>query len=236
MKLSPDAQRTLLKLAQADLANTVPGELAEEQLYQELINERARLRDTHAASSMRAADVDIELRKLDADIAKLKRREKANIKGLSAAIDQDTRRDLEHDLVSTRRRMESLRASREDLTRRMDAHNLNESSAGAHSDELDEKIAVARRALDAARAAVDSAQAERDAAIRTLREQLPAEVLSEYDSQRDDQGVGAALFTGRICRGCNVILAPTAVREIMNTPADERPTCPECGTLLVRQS
>ncbi|PRQ10724.1 hypothetical protein C1Y63_10125 [Corynebacterium sp. 13CS0277] len=234
MKLSPDAQRILLQLAAADLTVAADKDLPEEQQYQELLQERARLRDSSAASHMRAADVELELRKLDADINKLRRREKANVKGLSAAVDQDTRRDLEHDLVSTRRRLATLLDSREALVARIDAHALNEGSAGAHSDELDEKIAAARRALDAARAAYDSVREEREQKIRALREKIPADVLAEYDTQREDQGVGAALFTGRVCRGCHVHLAPTAVREILATPADELPHCPECGTLLVR--
>ncbi|APT85153.1 zinc ribbon domain-containing protein [Corynebacterium aquilae] len=236
MKLRPDAQRILLQLATADVQRTGTQDLPEEEQYRQLIAERARLRDSHAASHMRAADTETELRRIDTDIAKLQRREKANIKGLGATLDQETRRDLEHDLISTRRRLEKLQQQRVEVERRIAAHNLNEGSAGAHSDELDEKIAAAKRALDAARDAADATQAEREAHIKSLRDQLPSEVLAEYDTQREDLGVGAALFTGRICRGCNVILAPNAIREIMAYPADELPSCPECGSLLIRES
>ena len=88
-------------------------------------------------------------------------------------------------------------------------------------------------------AAVARGFALHDPAVRIadLREQLPSDVLEEYDAQRQENGVGAAQFkANRACGGCFIQLPPAERAEVLGEPEDELPTCPNCGTLLVRVS
>ena len=71
--------------------------------------------------------------------------------------------------------------------------------------------------------------------IGELRDQLPARVLSEYDTQREENGVGAAQFkANRACGGCFIVLPPAEQNAVRNAPADELPQCGDCGSYLVR--
>ena len=89
----------------------------------------------------------------------------------------------------------------------------------------------------AAEAAKEAAANQEDPAVRIgeLRDQLPAGVLSEYDTQREENGVGAAQFkANRACGGCFIVLPPAEQNAVRNAPADELPQCGDCGSYLVR--
>ena len=90
------------------------------------------------------------------------------------------------------------------------------------------RVDEANRKVEAAQRAVDALPEEETVDTDGLREQLPADVLRAYDD------IGAAKFNGRACGSCFIQLPPAERAEVMGEPDDELPTCPNCGTLLVR--
>ena len=105
---------------------------------------------------------------------------------------------------------------------------------GARVSDSERKLEKLRRAAEAAQ---EAAANQEDPAVRIgeLRHQLPAGVLSEYDTQREENGVGAAQFkANRACGGCFIVLPPAEQNAVRNAPADELPQCGDCGSYLVR--
>lgn len=234
MHITPSDQKLLLELA--DLERTLDLGLkagsAEKDAAAKLEKERDRQREVAASAQLNVADVEIEIRRIQDDMAKLKRRHDADRAGLTAATDVEHRRDLEHDLATTSRRMSDLQQELKEAHDEIAAMRANVDRQGALLDELDRKLAAAQREAQAA----EDAHSAADATARSaeLRDQLAAQILAEYDEQRAIFGVGAAAFKGRSCGGCHIMLPPAALSEIRATPANEMPRCPDCGTFLVR--
>ncbi|MEJ5998521.1 zinc ribbon domain-containing protein [Corynebacterium sp. H130] len=234
MKITTAEQKLLLELA--DLERTLDLGLAagsaERTELAALEKERDRQREVTASAQLNVADVELEIRRIQDDMGKLTRRLNADREGLGAATDTEHRRDLEHDIAATSRRLSDLQQELKEAHDEIAAMRANVDRNGALLDELERKVAAAARAATAA----EDAHSAEDATARVteLREQLSVQILSEYDDQRGIFGVGAAAFKGRSCGGCHIVLPPAALSEIRATPADEMPRCPDCGTFLVR--
>lgn len=234
MKITTAEQKLLLELA--DLERTLDLGLAagsaERTELAALEKERDRQREVTASAQLNVADVELEIRRIQDDMGKLTRRLNADREGLGAATDTEHRRDLEHDIAATSRRLSDLQQELKEAHDEIAAMRANVDRNGALLDELERKAAAAARAATAA----EDAHSAEDATARVteLREQLSVQILSEYDDQRGIFGVGAAAFKGRSCGGCHIVLPPAALSEIRATPADEMPRCPDCGTFLVR--
>lgn len=234
MKITHAEQQLLLELA--DLERTLDLGLtagsAERSELEKLEKERDRQREVAASAQLNVADVELDIRRIQDDMGKLKRRHEASKAGLGAATDVEQRRDLEHDLATTSRRMSDLQQELKEAHDEIGAMRANVDRQGALLDELERKVEAAARAAEAA----TDAHSVQDATVRVgeLRKQLSAQILGEYDDQRGIFGVGAAAFKGRSCGGCHIVLPPAALAEIRATPADEMPRCPDCGTFLVR--
>ena len=92
------------------------------------------------------------------------------------------------------------------------------------------RVDEANRKVEAAQRTVDALPEEDVVDTDSLRAKLPDDVLRAYDD------IGAAKFNGRACGGCFIQLPPAERAEVLGEPEDELPTCPNCGTLLVRVS
>lgn len=223
MHLSKDLQPVLLQLAQADAASSQPRVRPEEQELKKLIDERKRLTDASAAAQLAVDDMELEILRIQEDERKLKKRELDDKRQLSAETDPERRKDLEHDRYAAKSRIADL------LSELKEAHNeiaALRNNRDVHAARVDE----ANRKVEAAQRTVDALPEENDVDVDALRAKLPDDVLIGYDD------IGAAKFNGRACGGCFIQLPPAERAEVLGEPEDELPTCPNCGTLLVRVS
>lgn len=93
---------------------------------------------------------------------------------------------------------------------------------------IDERLIVAQAEVGAVR---DQVAAARTAA----REQVPADLLAEYDQLAQHlPGPAVARLEGRKCTGCHIDIPSAQVDEMMRQPVDAIVTCPECMCMLVR--
>ena len=223
MHLSKDLQPVLLQLAQADAASSQPRVRPEEQELQKLIDERKRLTDASAAAQLAVDDMELEILRIQEDERKLKKRELDDKRQLSAETDPERRKDLEHDRYAAKSRIADLLSELKEAHNEIAALRNNRDVHAARVDEANRKVEAAQRTVDAL---PEEDVVDTDA----LRGQLPDDVLSAYDD------IGAAKFNGRACGGCFIQLPPAERAEVLGEPEDELPTCPNCGTLLVRVS
>ncbi|GAB3081673.1 zinc ribbon domain-containing protein [Corynebacterium aquatimens] len=222
MELAPDKQKLLLQLAEAERSNAHPGKVSPEQeALDKLLAERPRMANAAAAAQMAVDDLAAEILRIQEDERKLKKRDIDNKRQLSAETDPDKRKDLEHDRYAAKSRIADLLYELKEAHGEVKALRGNRDVYGAKLDELDRKI-------DAARRAVEALPEETSVDIDALRAEIPSSVLGQYAM------VGAASFNGRTCGACFVQLAPGERAEIMDAPAEELPTCTNCGALLVR--
>ena len=216
MKLASELQRSLLELATLERAGDSPVVSEEQQKRDRLTKELADARSVLGTSQVNISDIEVDIRRIEADMSKLRQREKANKAGLGAAVDVEQRRDLQHDLSTTYRRLDDLHDELHALRATAERHKA--------------RVAELSDALDRITVPTDNC-AERISELRAL---FDAATLADYDDQVEVYGVGAAAFNGRACGGCFIVLPPTSVSQIRNAPADDVPRCPDCGTYLVR--
>ncbi|MGP6172736.1 zinc ribbon domain-containing protein [Corynebacterium sp. A21] len=238
MKLSPESQITLLEMAnlQRNFAtSSTTTELPEQQELDELRAQQVRMRDAAAAAQMAVDDMENEILRIQSDEIKLRRRDKDAKDQLGAEIDADKRKDLEHDRYSTKSRLADLMAELQEAHNEIHALRNNRDVHGAQVDELAKKVELAIRNRDSA-AEASSHIPDPELRLEQLRAQLDEVTLAEYDLQREENEVGAALFNGRACGGCFIVLPPADQSAIRLAPAADVPQCPNCGSYLVRKA
>ena len=165
--------------------------------------------------------MEAEILRIQEDERKLKKRELDDKRQLSAETDPERRKDLEHDRYAAKSRIGDLLYELKEAHGEVKALRNNRDVHGAKLDELDRKIEAARRAADAV-------PAKEEVDTDALRAELPSGILGVYAT------VGAARFNGRTCNSCFIQLPPAERAEVMAVPENELPTCPNCGTLLIR--
>lgn len=235
MKLPQDLQNILLELATLERSQAHGGTptIPEQEEYEKAQAAHARLVDASGSAQLAVDDMEMEILRIQADERKLRQRERDDKAQLGAATDPETRKDLEHDLYAAKSRIADLMSELQEAHNEIHALRANLDVHGAKVSDSERKLEVLKRAAEAAQEAAAN-RPDPQVRIGELREQLPADVLEEYETVREENGVGAAAFTGRGCGGCFIILPPAEQNAVRNAAADEVPQCSDCGSYLVR--
>ena len=235
MKLSQDLQSILLELATLERSQAHGGTptIPEQEEYEKAQAAHARLIDASGSAQLAVDDMEMEILRIQADERKLRQRERDDKAQLGAATDPETRKDLEHDLYAAKSRIADLMSELQEAHNEIHALRANLDVHGAKVSDSERKLEVLKRAAEAAQEAAAN-RPDPQVRIGELREQLPADIVAEYETVREENGVGAAAFTGRACGGCFIVLPPAEQNAVRNAAADEVPQCSDCGSYLVR--
>lgn len=235
MKLSQDLQSILLELATLERSQAHGGTptIPEQEEYEKAQAAHARLLDASGSAQLAVDDMEMEILRIQADERKLRQRERDDKAQLGAATDPETRKDLEHDLYAAKSRIADLMSELQEAHNEIHALRANLDVHGAKVSDSERKLEVLKRAAEAAQEAAAN-RPDPQVRIGELREQLPADIVAEYETVREENGVGAAAFTGRGCGGCFIVLPPAEQNAVRNAAADELPQCSDCGSYLVR--
>ena len=235
MKLSQDLQSILLELATLERSQAHGGTptIPEQEEYEKAQAAHARLVDASGSAQLAVDDMELEILRIQADERKLRQRERDDKAQLGAATDPETRKDLEHDLYAAKSRIADLMSELQEAHNEIHALRANLDVHGAKVSDSERKLEVLKRAAEAAQEAAAN-RPDPQVRIGELREQLPADIVAEYETVREENGVGAAAFTGRGCGGCFIVLPPAEQNAVRNAAADEVPQCSDCGSYLVR--
>lgn len=229
MKLTPEQQRELLELATLVMVEpSATPKTPEEQEVERLTAEVSRVRSAAASLGLSITEMEADVRRIQLDMSKLQRRETAAKQSLGAVTDTERRRDLQHDLAATVRRLDDLRGELKETHDELHALRAHHDRYGAELDSLERSLAAAERAV------VPRNDTDRLERLNELRVSIDDDALAAYDEQFEIDGIGAAKFSGRSCGGCHLILPPTVLTAIRNAAANEVPRCPDCGVYLVR--
>lgn len=239
MELSAQLQPVLLELSTAlrALAYGPTGkQLPEKEEFDKAEKKHTAALNAAASAQMAVDDVENEILRIQSDERKLRQRERDDMAQLAAETDPERRKDLEHDRYAAKSRIADLMSELQEAHNEIHALRNNVEVHGARVDEAARELETARRALEAAEEAA-ALETPREERVKQLREQLPDDVLAEFDQQRAVNGVGVAEFKGnKSCGGCFIVLPPAEQAAIRNAPADQLPQCSDCGSYLVRLS
>jgi predicted nucleic acid-binding Zn-ribbon protein len=241
VKADPFAQLKLLDVQELDsrqdqLRHRLAGlpQIAE---LAELTGERARVENEARDARILVDDLTREQKRADADVEQVKARRKRDQDRMEQGLITSPK-DLERmqgELVSLERRISELEDAElevmerlEEAQRKLDAHTRR-------LGELDERIAAATTARDAAAAEIDKDLAAAAGERKEKASDVPEDLITLYTRLREQKGgVGAAALRARSCGGCSLQLNSSELAEIAKTPSDEVLRCEECNRILVR--
>ncbi|MGV0868433.1 hypothetical protein [Corynebacterium kalidii] len=201
--------------------------------------EVAAARRARVAADQAVAEDEGRLQRMQQDAAKLRARRRDDIAGLKAVVDVERRRDLSHDLAVAERRLAEVEQAIESEERARRAAADSAGTAGNASG-ASQAVEQALTALDDARRRQESRERELSGQCDSLQEHstalradLPDPVLRRYERAEKENGVGAAVLSGAVCRACFMGLDRASLTEVLEAPADAPAGCPECGTMLL---
>ncbi|MQY25684.1 zinc ribbon domain-containing protein [Nocardia aurantia] len=239
MNVESSIQAKLLDLAGVDAELTRIEHrrkvLPEAQEVRRLETERSTRKDAAVKVEILIDDLDRDIRKLESEIDGVRKREERD-RGMldSGSVGAKQLSELQHELTSLQRRRSVLEDDLLEVMEQREAAVADHQHAGANLTKAESDLADAARLRDQAVADLDVA-AQRCAGDREkLIDVFPAELLTVYDKQRAQHGVGAALLQARRCGACRIELDRGEIARIAKTEPQVVVRCPECGAVLVR--
>ncbi|AZA11844.1 zinc ribbon domain-containing protein [Corynebacterium gerontici] len=235
MQLELPLQEKLLEIATLERNGDVglqPEASEEAKELAKLRKKLGRTRDASASAQLAVDDMELEIRRIQEDERKLRRRLDDDRRQLGAATDPTTRKDLQHDLHSSQVRLQNLTSEMQEAHNEVHALRANRDLYRQQLGELEVEVEKAQRAADAV--PLDTTVEDARGRVEKLKGELPADILAAYEERRSENGIGAAKFNGRSCGGCHIMLPVAEASRIRQAPATEVPECGECGSYLIR--
>lgn len=233
------AQRALIDLADVDRAHDAAVARRDGLPEHGTIAAAESNRDTLLAQVIVAQatvdDLASAMRKLDLEMQQVRSR---------------TQRD--EDLLASgttpAKELENIQRELESLARRQNTLDDEALELMQQQEDAENELGRLRSAVTVEEDAIGTAVATRDSSLEDIAgqladlasdrdgliERIPQPVLAIYDRLRGRGQIGAATISGATCGACQMILDRSSVDEILATPADQVPSCSECGALLVR--
>ena len=153
MKLRVELHEVLLELAnlQRSQGVAVDEQLPEEKEVAKQEQKLARLRNAAGSAQMAVDDMEAEILRIQSDERKLRRRERDDKAQLTAELDPEKRRDLEHDRYTAKSRIADLMSELQEAHNEIHALRNNVDVHGAQISEAERQLEAARREAQAAR-------------------------------------------------------------------------------------
>jgi predicted nucleic acid-binding Zn-ribbon protein len=241
VKADPTAQSALLDLQAQDSV------LAQLQHRKNSLPEHAQIEDLQAKANeldgarieadTEVSDLSRAQKKADAEVEQVKTRrardeERLNSGAISNPKDLES---LQHELVALERRISTLEDDELEVMEKLEEAQIRLAAIQADLTAINEDLAQAVDARDAAIVVLDEQVAGAQADRAQAASGVPDDLIALYDKVRAQYGgLGAAALRARKCEGCRLELNGADLRDIAAAPDDEVLRCPECGRILVR--
>ena len=196
--------------------------------------ERTALRRTAADRRGELEDLRTRIGRVESDVRTVEQRLDRDRARLATSSSTKDVHALEQEIASLRRRREALE---DDELALMEQVESVESAAGEVADSLsgvEERIAALRTDRDDALAGLTAQQTDAAARRAALAAELPADLVTLYDLQRNRYGVGAARLVGAVSEGSNMTLTGSDLAAVRSAAADAIVLDPESNCILVR--
>ena len=238
MKAEVAQQRSLLEVAELDAELSKmdhrAGHLPMRTDCERIRAEQVAANDRLGALQIALEDLNTQVSRFESEIDAVRQREERDRSLLQSVADAKQLSDLQHELGTLERRQSSLEDSLLEVMERREELQGEQASELAAIDELQNKLAEAQQACDAARAEI--AQLRHQSASRRdeLVAELDADLAALYERQRARGGAGAGLLQGRRCGACRIEIDKGELARIAAAADDDVLRCPECGAILLR--
>lgn len=240
MKSSREEQVRLLDLQEIDIEITRLDYRAKNLPVLAKLEQAERGRDAHkdlaVAGGAERSDVEVELRRAEADVEQVVGRIEKDQK----LIDSGTvsAKDLENllgELKSLGRRKEELEEVELEVMVRLEEINGRIAEHSNERDRFEAEVAQLSTERDSALGEIDSARSSLLADRQEIENGIGKELMTLYSKIKESSGgVAAAKLENGQCLGCHLQINAVEVTRIKALPDDEVVRCDECRRILVR--
>ncbi len=238
LKAAPEDQALLLDLQELDTrlqqldhrARTLPvlGVLAG------LRARHAELTGTVTTRTGAWEDAQVELKRVEADVAVVEARMTRDRERLQATSSTKDVQALEQELDALAKRRSDLEDIELEAMQTVEDRATELEATRAELASLDASIAEAETTKDAATADLDAERRHASANRSTIAGKVPADLLALYEKQRERYGVGASLLRGGASSATGVMLGASDMNAVRSAAPDDVLLCPDSSAILVR--
>ena len=238
LKASPEVQALLLdlqaldtKLAQLDYrAKSLP----EHAVIAGLTATADTLRVTLGEQSGAVEDIEIELGRIESDVAVVETRRKRDGERLQASSSVKDVAALEQELAALAKRLGDLEEIELTVMERLEEQQAAVASTTTHLETISAQVAEAEATRDASLATISQERGTTAADRAAIQGKLPAELLDLYERQRARYGTGASLLRGGVSLASGVKLLEDELQKIRAAAPDDVLICPSSDAILIR--
>lgn len=241
MKAQPEEQLRLLHVQDRDTRLTQldhqATHLPELQELSEVETRLGRLAKEIIAAETIVSDLELEQRRVDADVDVVRQRQAKDQDLLDSGSIGDPKQlqNLQHELESLARRQRDLEDVELEIMERVEGAQAAVTVLAAERKELGARKHLLEGAIAEQMSVINAERAEVQTERGDLVTSLPTDLMALYDKVRADHGgLGAAPLRRGRCEGCHLQLPPQEIADIAAAPADEVLRCEECRRILVR--
>lgn len=238
MKASPEQQFALLDLQAFDTElvrlNRRESQLSQRAALDEIAAETAQTREVFMAAQRTLEDSQLELQRLEADVALVKQRLHHDESKLDASTSGKEASALTHELESLNSRAAQLEEMEFVVVERLDGEQQAFDEAESKLAELDARRLATQAELEREVTEIAAERSKVGAQRAELAGSLPTDLLELYEQTRERYGIGAAMLRGKISEGSNMALTDSDLAELRETDPNEVVFCQVSGCILVR--
>lgn len=238
MKAAPEDQALLLDLQALDtlIAQLAHREksLPESAAVATILTQLDGVRADAAARRGALEDVELELRRIEADVEVVEARMTRDSDRLQASSSSKDVAALEQELAALGKRRSDLEDIELTVMERLEEREAELSESTRALEALEEHRVAAEADRDAALGAIagerDTAVADREA----IAKRIPADLLALYEKQRSRYGFGASLLRFGTSSATGVTLLADEMARVRAAAPDDVIMCPSSDAILVR--
>jgi predicted nucleic acid-binding Zn-ribbon protein len=233
---SPDDQALLLDLQKLD---TTLQQLAHKarnlpEIAVLATADAVRLRSRLASEQGALEDAEVELRRIESDVAVVEARVARDRQRLASTSSVKDVQALEGELTALARRTSDLEDLQMDVMERVESLGAVARLTQSELDQIDGRRADATTSRDESLAGLERERAQVAADRETIAARVPADLLALYERQRERYGVGASLLRGGVSSASGVTLTGSDLAAVRSASAYDVLLCPDSNAVLVR--
>jgi len=238
MKAAPEQQLILLEIQELDTEllrlDRRDAQLPQRARLEEIAKKITDTRDAFMEAQRRLEDTELEMQRLDDDVATVKLRLHRDEAKLDESTSGKEASALQHELETLNLRAAQLEEMQFVVMEKLDEQQQLLSNHKMKLDELNLEREGVQTDLEKELAHIASLRQELGQKRSDISDSLPPELVELYENTRERYGIGAARLRGNISEGSNMALTDADLVELKNTDPNEVVFCQSSGCILVR--
>jgi len=235
---SPDDQALLLDLQKLDttlqqLAHRARN-LPETAVLATIDGDASRLRSRLASEQGALEDAEVELKRIESDVAVVQARVARDQQRLASTSSVKDVQALEGELAALSKRTSDLEDLQMDVMERVESLGAVARLTQGELDQIDGRRDEATTSRDESLAGLERERVQVAADRDTIAARVPADLLALYERQRERYGVGASLLRGGVSSASGVTLTGSDLAAVRAASAYDVLLCPDSDAVLVR--